>query len=78
MITAASGGYVVVPVVAHQRTAAAAQRPGGAACRDARGLPGLDLLGLVLWAVFVSTRWPAVAGAGGDLFARVALSAPRT
>jgi len=38
----------------------------------------LDLLGLVLWAVFVSTRWPAAVGAGRDLFARVALSAPRT
>jgi hypothetical protein len=36
------------------------------------------LLGLVLWAVFVSIRWSAAVGAGGDLFARVALSAPRT
>jgi hypothetical protein len=56
---------------------------GGAAARWRRllrcsGLPGLDLLGLMLWAVFVSTRWPAVVGAGCDQFARVALSTPRT
>jgi hypothetical protein len=42
------------------------------------GLPGLDLLGLLLWAVFVSTKWPAVVGVGCDQFVRVALSAPRT
>jgi hypothetical protein len=42
---------------------------GGAAARRRRllrrsGLPGLDLLGLVLWAVFVSTRRSAAVGAG--------------
>ena len=78
LITAASGGYVVGPVVAHRRTAVAAQRPGGRRLLRRSGLPGLDLLGLVLWAVFVSTRWLAAVGAGGDLFARVALSTPRT
>lgn len=56
---------------------------GGAAARWRRllrrsGLPGLELLGLMLWAVFVSTRWPAVVGADCDQFARVALSTPRT
>jgi len=63
LITAASGGYVVGPVVAHRRTTAAAQRPGGAACWTL-GLPGWDLLGLVLWAVFVATMWLAAVGDG--------------
>jgi hypothetical protein len=76
LITAASGGYVVGPVVAHRRLLRGSGRRRRLLRRS--GLPGLDVLGLVLWAVFVSTRWPAAVGAGGDLFARVALSTPRT
>jgi len=62
------------------RTSGRLRRRSGPARRLLRrpGLPGLDLLGLMLWAVFVSIRWLALVGAGRDLFARVALSTPQT
>jgi hypothetical protein len=77
LITAASGGYVVVR---WWRTGGRLRRRGGPGAPPVAtlGLAGLDWLGLMLWAVFVSTKWPTVAGAGCDQFARVALSALRT
>jgi len=61
LITAASGGYVVGPVVAHRRTAAAARRPGGAAFAT----PGLSGLGLAEADAMGGVRVHQGAGGGG-------------